>query len=157
VGHRHAVAPLQVEVVQRAHGALELRVEGVVVGELAHVLVAGDSSSAPSPGEHDLDVLAGGAGEHVVRHRAADEAGVERLDRAHDVGQRLERLGGRVGDLDVVAAEVLGDRPRGSQVGGRLGADRERLQPPPALVRDPRRDRRHQRRVEPAGEGRRRR
>ncbi len=87
-----------------------------VVGELAHVVVAGEQLVGALAGEHDLDVLAGGAGEHVVRHRAAHEAGVEGLDRAHDVGERLERLGRRVGDLDVLAAEVLGDlaaRPRG--------------------------------------------
>ena len=52
----------------------------------------------------------------------------------------------------MLAVEVLGDEPGGGEVGRALGADRERLQAPPALARDPRRDRRHERGVEAAGE-----
>ena len=134
VGHRHPVAALQVEVVQRAHGALELGVQLGGVGELAHVVVAGEQLVGALAGEHDLDVLAGHAGEHEVRHGAAHEAGVEGLDRAHDVGQRLERLGRGVGDLVVLGADVLGDPARGGEVGRVRGPDRERLQAPAALV-----------------------
>ena len=87
------------------------------LGELAQVVVAGEQLVGALAGEHDAHVLARHPREHVVRHGAADEPGVERLDRAHDAGQRLERLGGRVVDLVVVGAEELGHAAGGREVG----------------------------------------
>src|SRR3712207_9316981 len=64
----HAVAALEVQVVQPLDAADELAVQLVGVVELAHVLVAGEQLIRALAGEHDLDVSRRELREHVVRY-----------------------------------------------------------------------------------------
>ena len=150
--HRHAVAALEVQVVQALDATGSARPAATPRPRTRKVLVAGEQLVGALAGQHDLHVLRGELARACgSAPRCARATGRTTRSRA-PLGHRGRRLLGRVDALVVLGAEVLGDRARGEQVGRALGADRERLQPLAArrrgsAARSPRRARSRARRT----------